>query len=184
MGCLGRLGGCLGKIAMFGIVAVIAIMVIMALTPEDEPSTPDTNRSNPPIATTVNQAGNRSNSNSQSSSSAIAAEYEIVSQELVEPPNQRDRWILRVRMDANGSDKSTALGIAEAVREAEASRGATVFIVFAYSDTDLEGEADVGRGYTSDDGQGMAGDGSGLITDDEEGTIQVEVNGEVYTYGK
>lgn len=185
MGCLGKLGGCFGKTMMVGIIAVGIIVVIAALIPDDESTSPDTNTNNPSIATTMARSANQPDSDSQSSSSAAAADFTVVSQELIESPNMRNRWVVRIQMDASESDESKALGIVEAVRQAEDSRGAaTIHIVFAYSGTDVELVADIGRGYTSDDGLGMAGTGDGLITDDEEGTIQVEVNGEVHTFDK
>lgn len=193
MGCLGKAMGCFGRTTMivFGLIVVI-IVIAIAMSP-DTTNDEDAGREIPTTQPAAERENNQSQqstsrgdtSQDQSSSSVTPAEYEVVEQEMIETPNQRHRWVVRIRMDPNASDEAKVLGIAEAVRDADESRGAgTITIVFAVSGQDASGFADVGRGYTSDDGQGMAGDGDGLLAKDREGTIQVEVGGEVTYFEK
>lgn len=108
--------------------------------------------------------------------SVVAADYTIFTEELIDTPNQRTRWVMRITMDPLSGSEALIEGIAQAVRDGMANHPeATCIVVFANS-FDSESDADIGRGFFSVDGLGLSGEGDGLIGPDN-GQIQVELLG-------
>jgi hypothetical protein len=162
MGCFGKAMGCFGKTTLF-VIGAIVVVVIAVLALGGEGTDPDANVAVPTSRPLV-----------------TPADYEVMESRSFEAPNGRTRAELRVQMNPGRCDEAIALGIANAVRETQSTYpGATVFIVFAYSTSDVSSVADVGRGFASVDGRGFAGDGSGLVGEDKEGKIQVDTGGKI-----
>lgn len=106
---------------------------------------------------------------------AIPARYSVFSEESIDAPNQRRRWVIRITMGSAESVDSQVAGIVQAVRDGEANHPDAVCVIVFANSVPADSGADVGRGFSSSDGKGLNGEGNGLITKDT-GEIQVQLS--------